>query len=99
MILIPVLKNNRDITELKEKLEEEKIELEKEIDSFEKCRNEENAGNIVEEALDVIQVAVGVVDIILENYPKETREKFKEHLPKLHNRGWRFKKILSIEES
>lgn len=86
---IPVLEKNDTWFKIIKKLAEEIIELVIAIIKRDKK-------NIAEEALDVIQVAIGVLDKLEEEGMNIESVTFR-HLGKLINRGWKFKKVLEVK--
>ncbi len=59
--------------------------------------SDEAAANVVAETLDLIQMCVGILDKVLEQYPI-LKEAELQHIEKLYSRGWKFKKWLAISE-
>ncbi len=57
---------------------------------------EENKEHIAEEVLDVIQVAIGMLDT-LEEEGYSLKERICKHLKKLRKRGWRSKKLIVFQ--
>ncbi|MFT9495805.1 hypothetical protein [Anaerosolibacter sp.] len=101
-ILIPVIDKEFELVPQFEKLEEEVKEVWEGIMSLYDGANIEEDGKLHEElaseVLDVIQVCVGLAEII-ERQCKGSLEKAAEkHPAKLINYGFKFKKILRVDE-
>lgn len=57
---------------------------------------EENKEHIAEEVLDVIQVAIGMLDT-LEEEKYSLKQMICKHLKKLRKRGWKSKKMIILQ--
>ncbi|NFD54656.1 hypothetical protein EXN53_02995 [Clostridium botulinum] len=57
---------------------------------------EENKEHIAEEVLDVIQVAIGMLDT-LEEEKYSLKQMICKHLKKLRKRGWKNKKMIILQ--
>ncbi|TCO79110.1 nucleoside triphosphate pyrophosphohydrolase family protein [Marinisporobacter balticus] len=103
-ILIPILKKDETWKQHKKKLVEEYAELHNELTRTQFLEkdgavvDEEQIGKVVEEAMDVIQVAVGIIYKALETHREIAIKKIQGHFVKLFDRGWKFIKILRMEE-
>lgn len=96
-IRIPVLKKDDDWENHVDKLLEEAIELIDEIEYIEKDLFEEVSHEcIVEEALDVVQVCIGILDKVESEYPGTIKKNIQKHYIKLLQRGWKVKEILKV---
>lgn len=106
-IKLPVLDKNDNWFVHEQKLKEETKELvaaiqiynyvlRQETETFK--TKEEAAKDLFMETLDVIQVCIGILDKLIKSYPKMLIEVSKDHIEKLHRRGWIFKKWIKIEE-
>ncbi len=73
-----------------DKVREESFELREALT----CYNQER---IAEEALDVMQVVIGLLDK-LNNGNMDLKKEIAIHNAKLKGRGWKFKKILEVRE-
>ncbi|PAB61337.1 hypothetical protein [Anaeromicrobium sediminis] len=100
------LKNNNDLNILRKKLGEEFEELLSAMAYFRFCQNhesdellEEAAASIILEAMDIIQVSIGIIyGVIAQGFKSIARKKVADHVEKLINKGWCFEKILVVEE-
>lgn len=104
-IKLPVLNKDNDWTTHHLKLNEEckelitAIQILSHIEVEETFKTKEDAAEaVVAEVLDVIQVCVGILDKILKSYPKILVSGALKHIEKLHARGWKFKKWLSVSD-
>lgn len=105
---LPVLQKNHDWNEHIKKLREESYELKTAIEilNYSEKHKDENvlkdeqaaAECALSEVLDVIQVCIGIIEKILERYPKALKSAVMMHVEKLYRRGWKFRKWLRIEE-
>lgn len=89
---MPVLDKEEELDQHFNKLLEEQYEVNHEI-LIMLITEKDNREKIIEEALDSIQVKIGLLD-----YFKVTKKDIEKHMDKLKSRGWKFKKILKIEE-
>ncbi|MCT4593153.1 MAG: hypothetical protein N4A57_02615 [Anaeromicrobium sp.] len=108
--LIPILhsneelgfKDNLDLDKLGEKLIEEAKEVQSAINCFLECDDvgfkSKNIGDIVEEAMDAIQIGIGILNFCMKEDGQITKERMKAHLPKLLKRGWLVENVLRVEE-
>lgn len=99
-IKIPVLLKDDSWFKHRDKLEEEYEELYKAIErvAYIGDTDEEDLLHIAEEALDNIEVCIGILDK-LEQIDKKIIEKANLlHVKKLASRGWQFKTILECKE-
>ena len=104
---LPVLEKNHDWRTHLEKLIEESEEMRTAIGILDLIQNtkfhypvpeEEAAAHLLEETLDVIQICIGVIEKVSETHSELVRKAIPRHIEKLHNRGWKFKKWLTISE-
>lgn len=96
---IPVLKKDESWSEHLKKLNEEVKELADEMEYIDKDLFEEIGYQcIIEEALDVIQVCIGIIDKAETKYHGKLKKASKEHIRKLMERGWTIKKVLQVVE-
>lgn len=96
-IKIPVLQKIDSWEKHLDKQQEEAEELREAIVNvaYLERNNEKNLLHIAEEALDNIEVCIGILDKL----GKEIVEKANiEHIKKLEKRGWNFKNVLEIRE-
>lgn len=97
MIELPILDKNDSWQKSRDKLEEESKEC---LDKINLLIN--NYGmdkrEIASEALDVIQVCIGILDK-LDNEGVNVRLEVAKHLVKLSNRGWGIKGSLLVDKS
>ncbi|SHH54516.1 hypothetical protein SAMN02745135_01148 [Caloranaerobacter azorensis DSM 13643] len=96
-IILPVLDKKEDWAQHQQKLKEEFKELSLALATT-NIYGEEAIENIAEEALDVIQVCIGILDRVNENNPRILKNKIQRHVVKLVNRGWKFKEVLRVVE-
>ncbi|KGG81076.1 hypothetical protein Y919_02625 [Caloranaerobacter azorensis H53214] len=96
-MILPVLDKKEDWAQHQQKLMEEFKELSLALATT-NIYGEESIENIVEEALDVIQVCIGILDRVNENNPRILKNKLQHHVVKLANRGWKFKEVLRVVE-
>ena len=89
-----VLRKNDEYMEMLYKLREETEELKEEIELHFR-KNINNKENIAAEALDVIQVCIGILDK-LEREGINIEKTIAKHNVKLLGRGWEVKKIVHI---
>ncbi|MCX7903257.1 MAG: hypothetical protein N2486_01990 [Caloramator sp.] len=90
-----VLKKDDDNVSILNKLNEEVDELSNEL--FKSIMdNVNNKEEMAAEALDVIQVCVGLLDK-LEQEGLNIRKAMEKHNLKLLNRGWQYKKVIRID--
>lgn len=96
---LPVLQKDDSWEKHRDKSEEESVELYRAIQEVIHGECDENKLlHIAEEALDNIEVSIGILDK-LEQIDKEIIKKANlNHIKKLENRGWNFKRILEIRE-
>jgi hypothetical protein len=81
-------KSTESFSEIAHKIGEEYRELIAEMPGYEYDLN-----NIAEEALDLVQVLIGLLDKL-----PNLEEEIKIHNAKLKGRGWKFKKIYEIRQ-
>lgn len=105
---LPVLEKDHDWNEHLSKFREEAHELRTAIEILDyssKCKDksvlkdEQAAAECaLSEVLDVIQVCIGIIEKILERYPRALKSAVLMHVEKLYRRGWNFRKMIRIEE-
>lgn len=99
MILIPILRKDHDWDKHREKLQEEIKELDDAIRDLETYGEQQIViEQAIEEAMDVIQVCIGIIYKVLETHREIAIEKIRGHIVKLINRGWKVAKVLKVEE-
>lgn len=94
---LPVLQKDDNWEKHLEKVEEESLELYEAIEALSYYENitVNQLLHIAEEALDNIEVCIGILDKL----GKEITEKANvNHIKKLAERGWKFKAVLEIRE-
>lgn len=94
---IPVLVKNESYSKMGDKLEEEYTECQQALLMHYTQKTQETRAEAAGEVLDVIQVCIGILDK-LESEGLNLEEASFEHLKKLINKRWRFKKILEVRE-
>ncbi|WP_129600590.1 hypothetical protein [Anaerophilus nitritogenes] len=98
MILIPVLKKDHDWDKHMEKVDEESQELNKAIQEVVSNKDEKSLDHVAEEAFDIIQVAIGILDKVEKESYGIVKKMSGKHYGKLVYRGWRIDKVLRVEE-
>lgn len=93
---IPVLVKNETWKKHMEKLNEEVKELQYEVFTFCPKDAKGDCKKIAGETFDIIQVAIGMLDKIEDQYPGMIKSIAEEHLIKLMKRGWSIKKVLDV---
>lgn len=99
-LLIPVLVKDENWKQHKDKLFEETHELLTvlgEVGSL-TLASDSDVEDIVEEAMDVIQVCIGILDKVEKEHPAVLEKMTGTHIAKLINRGWLIKKVLRVHE-
>lgn len=91
MATIPILWKREDWVQHLSKLSEEFTELAHELHDMDEGKG--NIGRTVSEALDVIQVAIGIIDASGVDYSEAIRE----HAEKLQSRGWSIKGWIDVD--
>ncbi|MTI95200.1 MAG: hypothetical protein FH749_06885 [Firmicutes bacterium] len=93
---MPVLKNNDDLRILLPKLADETRELSVEVMNYQITGRIPDRDNAVKEALDVVQVAIAMLDALADQ-GADIESLMQEHEDKLSGRGWEFKRYIEIE--
>lgn len=79
--------NKLSLSEFKNKLNEECKEVMEEIDTL----------KLAYELLDVIQIAVGMLFMLVDKQGLNLKLAIQKHFKKLRGRGWRFKKMITFQ--
>jgi galactokinase/mevalonate kinase-like predicted kinase len=97
---LPVLQKDDSWGEHLDKQQEESEELREAIVkvAYLEEYNEKNLQHIAEEALDNIEVCIGILDKLEQIDKRIVKKANANHIKKLLERGWKFKKLLTIKE-
>ncbi|MGF7059266.1 hypothetical protein [Brassicibacter mesophilus] len=97
---LPVLQKDDKWEEHMDKVEEESLELYDAIEALSYYENitEKQLLHIAEEALDNIEVCIGILDKLEKIDKRIVKKANANHIKKLLERGWKFKKLLTIKE-
>ncbi len=96
---LPVLEKDDNWEQHRDKEEEESVELYNALQEviFEEC-SEDKLLHIAEESFDVIEVAIGILDKLEQIDKRIVKKANANHIKKLLERGWKFKKLVTIIE-
>lgn len=94
--LMPVLKNNDNLAELMFKLPLEVHELSIELTVYQVTGRIPDRDKAAKEALDVMQLAIGILDI-LDKRGADVPDLMRGHQLKLASRGWQFERWIPID--
>lgn len=106
-IKLPVLEKNDNWNTHELKIREESKELVAAIQIYDYVirqeketfkTKEEAARDLFMETLDVIQVCIGTLDKLIKSHPELLATAALDHIKKLQHRGWKFKKMININE-
>ncbi|ABR48554.1 hypothetical protein Amet_2400 [Alkaliphilus metalliredigens QYMF] len=92
-VKMPVLAKDHSWVRHRLKLHEEHDELQQAIFGV-----KDNIGHVAAEALDTIQVCIGILDKVEEEVPGMVKKEIFNHNRKLLERGWKVKKVIQITE-
>ncbi|AKL96646.1 hypothetical protein CACET_c32020 [Clostridium aceticum] len=105
-VKLPVLEKDDNWIIHIEKLKEESKELTTVVEILDYIEQHETniktpekaAADAMGEALDVMQVCIGIIEKVMEKHPQILKQVVDQHLTKLSRRGWNFRKMLQIHE-
>ena len=90
---LPVLSYNSEIDNNKMTIELFKDKL---IEETNEVIDAESTDHLAEEILDVIQVAIGMLDNLSNRKDLNVRAAVNKHLKKLNKRGWKIKRLILV---
>ena len=95
---LPILVKDDTFEQHIEKLQEEVSELIEELRVLHLHPDKKQAVKVLSEALDNMQVIIGVIDNTAERFDIKLKDAEFDHVTKLYSRGWNFKKFLRLKE-
>lgn len=96
-LIIPILDKDDTYENMIEKLHEETDEVEQSHLEYLATGSVAELQKVVNESYDVIQTVIGILDKASKVDGIDISQSSQNHLMKLSNRGWKIKKVLTIE--